>query len=93
MECLLLHGLGGTPDELTPLAQRLAAAGLRVSTPLLPGPGASEAAWLASAYGQWRAAARAGDSGRAAPGAPPRGGGCRGGGGGGGRGRAAPPTT
>ncbi|SDF62415.1 alpha/beta hydrolase [Desulfovibrio legallii] len=59
MECLLLHGLGGTPDELTPLAQRLAAAGLRVSTPLLPGHGASEAAWLASAYGQWRAAARA----------------------------------
>jgi esterase/lipase len=37
---LLIHGYGGTPDELRLLAERLAAAGWTVEVPLLPGFGA-----------------------------------------------------
>jgi carboxylesterase len=54
---LLLHGFTGTSAELWPLAEALAAAGHRVSVPLLPGHGlkaedlldAGRAAWLAKA--------------------------------------------
>jgi len=55
---LLLHGFSGSPYELRPLAQGLAAAGFRCSVPLLPGHGSGvsqlsqvgEADWLAAAH-------------------------------------------
>ena len=56
---LLFHGLAGTPFEVAPVAQALSAAGITVRTPLLPGHGAGEDAFLASAFGEWRAFARA----------------------------------
>ena len=37
--CLLLHGLTGSPAEVRPLGEALAAAGLRAVGPLLPGHG------------------------------------------------------
>ncbi|GAC1342778.1 MAG: alpha/beta fold hydrolase [Myxococcales bacterium] len=37
--CLLLHGLTGSPGEVRPLGEALAAAGMRVVAPLLPGHG------------------------------------------------------
>lgn len=55
--CLALHGLGGSPEELAAPIAALEAAGLRVEAPLLPGHGASEAAYLASGYADWRALA------------------------------------
>lgn len=56
---LIFHGLAGTPFEVAPVARALAADGIRVRTPLLPGHGADEASYLASAFGEWRAFARA----------------------------------
>lgn len=53
---LLLHGLGGTPNELKPLAWGLSAAGYTVHLPRLPGHGGTEADLLASHRGEWRAA-------------------------------------
>ena len=55
--CLALHGLGGTPEELRSPLAALEAAGVRTEAPLLPGHGASEAAYLASSYADWRALA------------------------------------
>lgn len=37
--CLLLHGLTGSPAEMRPVGEALAAAGFRASGPLLPGHG------------------------------------------------------
>src|SRR5258707_10794626 len=37
--CLLLHGLTGSPAEVRPVAEALAAAGIRAIGPLLPGHG------------------------------------------------------
>jgi carboxylesterase len=37
--CLLLHGLTGSPAEVRPLGEALAAAGMRAVAPLLPGHG------------------------------------------------------
>ena len=37
--CLLLHGLTGSPAELRPVGEALAAAGFRAAGPLLPGHG------------------------------------------------------
>jgi carboxylesterase len=37
--CLLLHGLTGSPGEVRPLGEALAAAGIRAVAPLLPGHG------------------------------------------------------
>lgn len=37
--CLLLHGLTGSPAEMRPLGEALAAAGFRAAGPLLPGHG------------------------------------------------------
>ena len=53
--CLALHGLGGTPEELRWPLTALRAAGVLTEAPLLPGHGASEAAYLASGYDEWRA--------------------------------------
>ena len=55
---LLVHGLSGSPYELRPLAEGLAAAGFRCTVPLLPGHGSDasrlatvgEADWLAAAH-------------------------------------------
>ena len=58
---LLLHGFPGTPAELRPLGEVLAAAGVSALAPLLPGFGPAmhqlanvgEAEWLASAGEAW----------------------------------------
>jgi carboxylesterase len=58
---LLLHGFGGTPAEMRPLAQALVERGLAARVPLLPGFGAgmhqlatvSGDDWLASAAEAW----------------------------------------
>lgn len=55
--CLALHGLGGTPEELRWPLEALRAAGVWTEAPLLPGHGATEAAYLASCYDGWRALA------------------------------------
>jgi carboxylesterase len=39
--CLLLHGLTGSPAEMRPVGEALAAAGFRAAGPLLPGHGTS----------------------------------------------------
>jgi carboxylesterase len=70
--CLLLHGFTGTPSEMRPLGDRLAARGYTVCAPLLPGHGTrvDELArttwedWFAAALASWdelgkRASARA----------------------------------
>lgn len=59
---LLLHGFPGTPAEMRPLGERLAAAGWAAYGPLLPGFGAQIATlgektrhdWLAAAQQQWQ---------------------------------------
>jgi carboxylesterase len=58
---LLLHGFGGTPAEMRPLAEALVRRGLSARTPLLPGFGAgmhqlaavSADDWLATAFQAW----------------------------------------
>ena len=56
---LLFHGLAGTPFEIAPVAQALAAEGVAAHTPLLPGHGATPKAYLASSFSEWRSFARA----------------------------------
>jgi len=59
---LLIHGFGGTPAEMRPLGQALAAAGVAAHGPLLPGFGAdierlgetSAVEWVAAATDAWR---------------------------------------
>lgn len=55
---LLLHGLGGTPVELKPVARGLAKAGLTVSAPVLAGHCGSEADLLATGWTDWAASAQ-----------------------------------
>ncbi len=55
---LLLHGLSGSPHEIRPFAGALAADGLAVRAPLLPGHDSVEAL-AAVRPGDWTAAARA----------------------------------
>lgn len=50
---LLVHGFGGTPAEVRPIAERLAAAGLTVRAPLLPGFGADLPSLHAFTYDDW----------------------------------------
>ncbi|MGE9986322.1 alpha/beta hydrolase [Desulfovibrio sp. SGI.169] len=59
MQCLLLHGLGGSPFEMRPLAEALTAAGFAAHAPALPGHGGTEEAYLASSFARWRDFARA----------------------------------
>lgn len=56
---LLFHGLAGTPFEIAPAAAALAQEGMTTHTPLLPGHGAGEDAYLAASFAQWRAFAHA----------------------------------
>jgi carboxylesterase len=56
---LCLHGLTGSPDELTPLSQALAAAGFTVATPMLSGHGRDVAALAKTTRFDWIASADA----------------------------------
>lgn len=51
--CLLIHGFSGSPTELRPLAEALAACGYSVSTPLLPGHGATPEALRRAGQRAW----------------------------------------
>jgi carboxylesterase len=53
---LCLHGLTGTPYEVRPLGEALAARGVRAVGPMLPGHGGSAAALAAVGHGEWIAA-------------------------------------
>ncbi len=68
--CLVLHGLGGGPFELGPLIDALAAAGARVSAPILPGHGGPGPRMPASTWAEWAASAEAGFDALAAGGGP-----------------------
>lgn len=56
---LVLHGLGGGPYELAPIIESLAAAGLRVLTPILPGHEGPGPIMPASSWRDWVATALA----------------------------------
>lgn len=55
---LCLHGLSGTPYEVRPLGEALAARGIRALGPALPGHNATPAALAATSHRDWLAAAR-----------------------------------
>jgi carboxylesterase len=67
---LLLHGFTGSPYELRPLAERLAALGLRVHLPLLPGHGSTPEALSPFGWNDFVSAARGHFDALAAEGAP-----------------------
>ncbi len=54
---LVLHGFTGNPESMRPLAGALAAAGLTVELPLLPGHGTSVDDMLPTRWEDWSAAA------------------------------------
>jgi carboxylesterase len=54
---LLLHGFGGNPATMGPLADALAAAGLAVEVPRLPGHGTVVADLVPTSFADWLAAA------------------------------------
>lgn len=56
---LVLHGFTGNPGALREIAEALAAAGLAVELPLLPGHGTSVEDMLATRFPDWAAAAEA----------------------------------
>ncbi|HYX44725.1 MAG TPA: alpha/beta fold hydrolase [Acidimicrobiales bacterium] len=56
---LVLHGFTGSPHSIGGLARALAAAGLAVEAPLLPGHGTTMEDMLASRWDDWRAGAEA----------------------------------
>jgi carboxylesterase len=58
--CLLLHGFTGTPSEMRPLGERLAARGYTVSVPLLPGHGTRVDELARTTWEDWYGAALAG---------------------------------
>jgi len=55
--CLLLHGFTGTPSEMRPLGQRLAARGYTVCAPLLPGHGTRVDELARTTWEEWFSAA------------------------------------
>jgi carboxylesterase len=55
--CLVLHGLGGGPYELSPLTAALAGEGLQVSVPVLPGHDGRGPLMPASCWSDWAATA------------------------------------
>ncbi|AKQ63170.1 Lipase LipU [Myxococcus hansupus] len=55
--CLLLHGFTGSPWDVRPLGEALAARGLRVVAPRLPGHGTTPQALLHVTWRDWQAAA------------------------------------
>lgn len=57
--CLLLHGFGGGPFEMAPLARALTDAGLAVLVPTLPGHDENLDAFARTRWSDWLQAARA----------------------------------
>jgi carboxylesterase len=57
--CLLLHGFTGTPAEMRPIAERLAARGYSIRAPLLPGHGTRVEDLASTRWPEWFAAAEA----------------------------------
>src|SRR5262249_39312771 len=57
--CLLLHGFTGTPCEMRPIGERLAARGYAVSAPLLPGHGTRVEDLAPTTWEDWYATALA----------------------------------
>src|SRR5271165_580983 len=55
--CLVLHGLGGGPYEVQPVIDALAADGLRVVAPILPGHEGPAPVMPASSWRDWAATA------------------------------------
>jgi carboxylesterase len=55
--CLLLHGFTGSPWDVRPLGEALAARGMRVVAPRLPGHGTTPQALLHVTWRDWQAAA------------------------------------
>ncbi|WP_224246836.1 alpha/beta hydrolase [Hyalangium gracile] len=55
--CLLLHGFTGSPWEVRPLGEALAARGLYVKAPRLPGHGTTPEAMLEANHNHWQEAA------------------------------------
>ena len=55
--CLLLHGFTGTPFEMRPLGERLAALGYSVEAPQLPGHGTNVEALARTRWEDWFGAA------------------------------------
>lgn len=55
--CLVLHGYGGAPFDVSFLTQALSEHGLRVSSPCLPGHGQSREAFAKSRFSDWMQAA------------------------------------
>jgi len=58
--CLLIHGFTGTPWDVRPLGEALAAGGFRVRGLLLPGHGRTPRAMLEAGAGDWLAACEEG---------------------------------
>ncbi|HEX8580787.1 MAG TPA: alpha/beta fold hydrolase [Acidimicrobiales bacterium] len=56
---LVLHGFTGNPTSMRPLAERLAAAGLAVELPRLPGHGTTVEDMATTSWPDWSAAAEA----------------------------------
>src|SRR5688500_7219834 len=56
--CLLLHGFTGSPWDLRPLGEALAARGLYVKAPRLPGHGTTPEALLTVTHCHWEEAAQ-----------------------------------
>ncbi|HWI64421.1 MAG TPA: alpha/beta fold hydrolase [Symbiobacteriaceae bacterium] len=57
--CLLLHGFSGSPAEVRPMGEYLAANGVTVSAPLLPGHGTDPEDLRRTRWPQWIRAAEA----------------------------------
>ncbi|NMO16318.1 alpha/beta fold hydrolase [Pyxidicoccus fallax] len=55
--CLLLHGFTGSPWDMRPLGEALAARGMRAVAPRLPGHGTTPQALLHVTWRDWQAAA------------------------------------
>jgi carboxylesterase len=56
--CLLLHGFTGSPWDMLPLGEALAARGFHVKAPRLPGHGTTPEAMLQAGHHQWEEAAQ-----------------------------------
>lgn len=54
LQCILLHGLGGSPFEMEGLATELEHAGLAVHVLTLPGHAATEADFIRVSYADWQ---------------------------------------
>ncbi len=57
--CLLIHGFSGSPAEIRPLGEYLAAQGITVKAPLLPGHGTTPEDLRQTRWPQWVRAAEA----------------------------------